>query len=77
MIDRLEEGDEVEFTIARDRGSTRVNGRVRERVGEYIRIVVQSPESHPNVTLVGNDEFAPALTVRRDYTWEASVQHRC
>jgi len=70
VIDRLEEGDDVEFTIAHDDGSTHVRGTVCQRAGRYIRVDVEAPEDHPGVTLVGDDEFGPALTVRRDYTWD-------
>ncbi|WP_276281025.1 hypothetical protein [Halorussus caseinilyticus] len=70
MIDRLEAGDEVEFAITNDKTPTQICGVVRERADKYVRIVVKSPENHPNVTLVGDDEFSPALTIRRDYTWE-------
>lgn len=70
MIDRLEVGDEVKFPVASESGTTQVRGTVIQRAGRYIRIDVISPEDHPGVTLVGDDEFAPALTVRRAYTWE-------
>jgi hypothetical protein len=70
VIDRLEEGDDVEFTIVHDEGSTHVHGTVCQRAGRHIRVDVDEPGDLPGVTLVGDDEFAPALTVRRDYTWE-------
>lgn len=70
VIDRLKPGDEVEFTIVSEQGSIDVSGTVRERAFEYVRIIVESPADHPDVTLVGNTEYSPALEVHQDYSWD-------
>jgi len=72
MIDRLQVGDSVDFTINGDSGSTEISGEVSQQVDSYpfIRVSVSYPPNHHNVTLVGGDTPGHRLVAHRDYTWE-------
>lgn len=72
MIDRLQTGDSVEFTIIGNGDPVTVTGEVRQRAEgyPYIRIKVDHPRDYSDVTLVGGGARSHRFAAHQDYTWE-------
>lgn len=77
MISRLQPGDSIEFAVSDGEKATHIEGIVRERdtyKGNYIRVTVNSPSTHPNITLVVDDGVGTPITAYQDYKWD-SIGH--
>lgn len=68
MLGRLKEGDEVKLEyLDENMETTRIQGTVGDQAGNYIRITVDDPPNHRNVTLETGTEYGPGVTVCTDF----------
>lgn len=70
MIGRLQPGDEIELVCATDTDSYTIHGTITIHAHNYIRIDVDIPHGHPNITIETGTRYGPGITVCRDYTME-------